>query len=73
MSRNDSPFHRGSYEDYDHSDEEIYVYDQCCLNCRYFRHYEIGSECTNPNLDEFDSPADNGTDWCENWRGRSRR
>ena len=23
---------RGSYEDYDHSDQEMYVYDQCCDN-----------------------------------------
>ncbi len=21
---------RGSYDDYDHSDQELYVYDQCC-------------------------------------------
>ena len=27
---------RGGYEDYDHSDEELYVYDQSCENCCYF-------------------------------------
>ena len=29
-------FRHSSYDDYDHSDEELYVYDQCCRNCRYF-------------------------------------
>ena len=75
MSRNDwgHEYRRGSYDDYDHSDEELYVDDQWCANCRFFRKYEAGSECTNPNLGEFDLPADNGTDWCENWEGRSRK
>ena len=35
----------GSYEEYDHSDQEIYVYDQCCANCRFFCGSEYGSEC----------------------------
>ena len=34
----------GSYEEYDHSDQEIYVYDQCCANCRFFCGSEYGSE-----------------------------
>ena len=25
---------RGRWEDYDHSDQEMNVYDQCCENCR---------------------------------------
>ena len=29
---------RGSYEDYDHSDQELYVYDQNCDNCCYRDH-----------------------------------
>ena len=69
----DYSYHRGGYDDYDHSDEEVYIYDQCCKNCRYFRQYEAGSVCTNENLDEFDSPADNGSDWCEYWEGRGCR
>lgn len=64
--------HRGSYEDYDHSDEEMYVYDQCCRNCRYFRQLEFGFYCTCPELSEFDSPSDNGSNWCENWKGVRR-
>ena len=65
MSR-EYPYHRGGYDDYDHSDEELYVYDQCCRNCRYFQNHQ----CTNPDRDEFDYPADNGSDWCEDWKGR---
>ena len=65
MSR-DYPSHRGGYDDYDHSDEELYVYDQCCRNCRYFQNHQ----CTNSGRDEFDYPADNGSDWCEEWKGR---
>ena len=44
---------RGGYEDYDHSDQEMYVYDQCCENCRYRCncHY---------------TPVPSG--WCEYWK-----
>ena len=62
----------GSYEEYDHSDQEIYVYDQCCGNCRYFRGSEYGSECIRPGGDEFDNPPDDGSGWCEYWKGRDR-
>ncbi len=58
---------RGSYEDYDHSDEEMYVYDQCCDNCRFFRN----NECVRPERDEFDYPGPK--DWCELWAERDRR
>lgn len=44
---------RGSYEDYDHSDQEIYVDDQSCENCRY-----CGYCCHTPYPSE----------WCENWK-----
>lgn len=59
---------RSLYDEYDHSDEEIYVYDQCCRNCRYFGN----RECVRPGADEFDAPAENGSDWCEEWKGKSR-
>ncbi len=60
----------GSYEEYDHSDGELYVYDQCCKNCRYFRFSdEYGAECMRPGADEFDAPADDGSTWCEDWKG----
>lgn len=50
---------RGSYDDYDHSDEELYVYDQSCDNCRY------RSNCHH-------TPFPSG--WCEYWcDGRNGR
>lgn len=45
---------RGSYEDYDHSDQELYVYDQNCDNCCYRDHC-----CHTPYA----------SNWCEYWRG----
>ena len=44
---------RGGYDDYDHSDEELYVYDQKCENCRY---------CGNC----YHVPFPSG--WCEYWK-----
>ena len=44
---------RGGYDDYDHSDEELYVYDQGCENCRFY-----GKCCHTP----FPSG------WCEYWK-----
>lgn len=44
---------RGGYEDYDHSDEELYVDDQCCENCRY------QGDC-------YHTPFPSG--WCEYWK-----
>lgn len=62
----------GSYDEIDHSDQEIYVYDQCCANCRYFDGCGYGSQCLRPDADEFDNPPDNGSGWCEYWKGRDR-
>lgn len=44
---------RGGYDDYDHSDQELYVDDQCCENCRF-----CGSCYHKP----FSS------NWCEYWK-----
>ena len=46
-------YNRGGYEDYDHSDEELYVDDQCCENCRF---------CGNC----YHTPFPSG--WCEYWK-----
>ena len=54
---------RGSYEDYDHSDEELYVYDQSCENCCRFG----GNDCANANREDDD--PDSKVTWCEAWRG----
>lgn len=45
---------RGGYEDYDHSDQELYVYDQSCENCRY------RGNC-------YHTPFP--SEWCEYWQG----
>ena len=45
---------RGGYENYDHSDQELYVDDQCCENCRYCGY------CNH-------TPYPSG--WCEYWKG----
>lgn len=45
---------RGGYEDYDHSDQEMYVYDQSCDNCCYCDHCRHTPYASN---------------WCEYWRG----
>lgn len=49
---------RGGYEDYDHSDQELYVYDQSCDNCRF--------RC-NCHHEPFES------NWCEYWKGERDR
>lgn len=48
---------RGGYDDYDHSDEELYVDDQCCENCRYY------GNC-------YHIPFPSG--WCEYWKDGRR-
>ena len=59
---------RDSYDDYDHSDEELYVYDQCCQNCRY---YNETNGCSRFDREEYESfPL---SSWCVDWKNRSGR
>lgn len=58
--------HRGCYEEYDHSDEELYVYDQCCDNCR-FGHDGICSQ-----IYKYGDRKKLTSDWCPDWKGRNR-
>lgn len=62
MNFTNSSRHRGSYEDYDHSDQELYVYDQCCENCRYFY---IGCSTT----EKYGCRSHPESNWCEDWKG----
>lgn len=56
----------GSYDEIDHSDQEIYVYDQCCRNCRF---YDAGAlYCTR----NYHAKVKYGRGWCEYWKGRDR-
>ena len=50
------------------AEEEMYVFDQCCQNCRYYCDYgdedEIG--CKYKRRDDYEQhPASN---WCVDWR-----
>lgn len=54
----------GSYDEYDHSDQEVYVFDQCCKNCRYYNDCEF---CCNRH---YGSGFKKGTDWCMDWKGK---
>ena len=54
---------RGGYEDYDHSDQELYVDDQCCDNCRYFN----GGICNKYDREDYEEEPESG--WCDEWRG----
>ena len=58
--------HRGSYEEYDHSDEELYVYDQCCDNCRFMN----DGICRHPY--PYSNKERRTSDWCPEWKGRNR-
>lgn len=56
-------YHRGGYEDYDHSDQELNVDEQCCENCRYF---SCGG-CGNIDREDYDPEPD--FPWCVDWKG----
>lgn len=43
--------------------------NQCCKNCKFFR----GGICKCPDIGLFDDPAEDGSDWCENWEERKGR
>lgn len=60
------PVRHGSYEEYDHSDQEIDVYDQCCQNCRYYDALEC--RCKRRY-----TVFRNETDWCVDWKGKGGR
>ena len=63
---------RDSYDDYDHSNDELYVYDQCCENCIYYCDWDEDEEngCKNYNRPDYEkTPAGN---WCCDWKGKHR-
>jgi len=57
-----------SYDDYDHSDQELYVYDQCCKNCRYC---DESTGCRNYNREDYTPFPESG--WCMDWKGNGGR
>ena len=61
-----------SYDDYDHSDEELYVYDQCCQNCRYCGGEGAGDVgCGKRDREDY-TPFPK-TNWCMDWKGKGGR
>ena len=64
--------HRGSYEEYDHSDEELYVYDQCCENCRFYCDWDDDEHNGCKNYGREDYKQYPQSHWCCDWKGRGR-
>ena len=69
-----STLHR-EMDDY-RSDEELFVYDQNCKNCRYCSSYgeyngqELIACQKNQGSDYREAPASN---WCVDWKGKGSR
>ena len=61
----------GSYEEYDHSDQEIYVYDQCCGNCRWLSD-GFTSVCVNSDS-EHCADFVMADDTCEHWKQKEEQ
>ena len=53
-------------------DEEMYVYDQSCDNCRYYCDWECREEngCRNFSREDYEQYPE--SHWCCDWRGNSR-
>ncbi len=54
-------------------DEELYVYDQCCENCRYYCDWEDERQkgCRYYARDDYERMPE--THWCYQWRGKKGR
>lgn len=57
----------GSYDEYDHSDEELYVYDQCCRNCLFYN----SGDCSCSHSYQYGFK--DGSGWCIDWKGKGGR
>lgn len=52
-------------------DEEMYVYDQCCQNCRYYCDWDPEKElngCKNYGREDYKQHEETG--WCMDWKGK---
>lgn len=56
------------------SDEELYVYDQSCRNCRYGKHCgRSGNKDVVVCGKHFnDNEKSRASDWCAGWKGLRR-
>ena len=63
--------HDGECDGYD-TDEEMYVYDQCCENCRYYCSWGEKSQrgCKFYARDDYERfPKSH---WCYQWKGKKQ-
>jgi len=54
-------------------DEELYVYDQCCENCRYYCDWEDERQKGYRYYARDDYERMPETHWCYQWRGKKGR
>ena len=57
----------------EYADEEMYVYDQCCENCRYYCGWGEKRDrgCKLYSRDEYERFPK--THWCYQWKGERRQ
>lgn len=70
MPKNDYPgnnYPRGYRED-----EELYVYDQCCENCRFYCDWDDDEHNGCKNYGREDYQQHPQSHWCCDWKGRGR-
>ena len=64
--------HNRTRSDY-RSDEEMYVYDQCCQNCRYYCDWDDQKHNGCKNLGREDYEQYPKSNWCLDWKGKGHR
>ena len=57
-------------DEYDRSDEEMYVYDQCCENCRYYCDWEDEENNGCKHYSRPDYQQHPPSHWCCDWKGK---
>ena len=70
MCGNDCCCYGGPRPDYGY-EKEVYVDDQCCVNCRYWCSWdplESGNGCKNYGREDYERKP--RSRWCVDWKGR---
>ena len=62
---------QGNYPPGYRDDEELYVYDQCCQNCRYCDEESEGNGCEKRDREDYEPFPP--TNWCVDWKGKGGR
>lgn len=53
------------------ADEEMYVYDQCCQNCRYCCDWDFDKSqngCKNYSREDYEQKPE--SNWCMDWKDK---